>query len=161
MAFRRGGGKPPKWNISFSVKLRDGEYKKGPSIGLWPSDQGPTMARGTTKGEYAESLAAFFDRYARKENGISVSLFENEGKSSRRNRDDDDDDYEDRKRKRQDDDDDDDDDRPRKRHSRAEEDDDDDDDDLDEPEEETPRRKKVVKRKAPAKGKAKPKKRYG
>ena len=79
MAFqRRGGGgnaTKPKWNINFSVKVGN-EYKKGPSIGLWPADSGP-MARGSTKGEYAKQLADFFDQYCEKEFGISVSLFEN------------------------------------------------------------------------------------
>lgn len=156
MAFRRGGGKPPKWSISFSVRLREGEYKKGPSIGLWPADAGP-MARGTTKGEYAEQLAAFFDRYAGKESGISVSLFENDGKSfgKKKRRDDDDEEERSSRRRRSRDEDDDED-------SDSEDEDSDEatDEDSDDEDEERPAKKKSVK-KAAGKKPAKKKRKFG
>ena len=153
MAFRRGGGgRQPKWSISFSVKIRDGEYKKGPSIGLWPADSGP-MARGSCKGEYLEKLAAFFDRYARKSNGISVSLFENDnegGGRSRRSRDDDDD-YEDRRSRRKEAEEDD-------EEEEEEEEEDEENEEEEEEEEERPRRRKkkpVAKKKVAKKKKRK------
>ena len=155
MAFRRGGGnRQPKWSISFSVKVGEGNYKKGPSVGLWPADSGP-MARGSCKGEYLDKLAEFFDRYSRKSNGISVSLFENDGKfGGKRKRDDDDDDYEDRRSRRREEED-----------EQEEEEDEEEDEELEEEkeeeEEERPRRKKTAAKKKAKKKTAKKERRYG
>jgi hypothetical protein len=141
---RRGGsGNKPKYSLQFSVKTSGGDYKKGPSIGLWDAESGP-MARGSTKGEYAEQLAEFFDKYCGKESGISVSLFENDEKSfgnKRKDRDDDDEDRSSRRRKKRDRDEDED----EEEEEEDEEDDDEeeeDDEEEDDEEEDEPKKKK-------------------
>jgi hypothetical protein len=142
----KGGNRQPKWSLSFSVRVGEGNYKKGPSIGLWPAEEGP-MARGTTKGEYAEKLAEFFERYASKSSGISVSLFENDGKfGKKKSRDDDDEEERSSRRKRSRDDDDDEEEDEEEEEEDDEEDEDEEDEEEEDEEEEKPAKKKKAKK---------------
>ena len=75
-----GSGNQPNFNLVFTAK--DGrEYVKGPNVGMWDADKGP-KARGSIKGEYLEKLIDFLKDFDR--DGVSVALFENDGKGSSR-----------------------------------------------------------------------------
>jgi hypothetical protein len=75
-----GSGNQPNFNLVFTAK--DGrEYVKGPNVGMWDADKGP-KARGSIKGEYLEKLIDFLKDFDR--DGVSVALFENDGKGSGR-----------------------------------------------------------------------------
>lgn len=151
MAFRRNGGghKHPNLRVSFSVRVGEGKYKKGPSFGLWENEEGGSVkAKGSVKGEYAQALCEFLDHYG--DRGVSVALFDNEednggySKKKRRFRDEDDDDDE----------------YGKKRHRDEEEDEEEEDEDEEEEEEDEKPAKRPAK-KTPVAKKAKSKKRFG
>ena len=127
MAFkRRGGHKRPEYSIATSVMIRKGKYKKGPSFGMWKSDNGP-IARGSVKEDYLGELGKFLRIAAQKEQSVSFALFKNKPK-----RDEDEDD---------DDDDDDDNDEEEEEDDEDEEDEDDDEEDEEEEEEKSSKRR--------------------
>lgn len=91
MAFRRGGSKRPEYSIATSVMIRKGKYKKGPSFGMWKSDNGP-IARGSVKEDYLGELGKFLRIAAQKEQSVSFALFKNKPKRDEDDEDEDEDD---------------------------------------------------------------------
>lgn len=120
MAFKRGGHTRPQFSISTSVFVRKGKYLKGPSFGLWESDNGP-IARGSVKEEYLDDLISFLTKAEKNEMSVSFALFKNDEKGGgKRGRDDDEGEYRSHRSRK---DDDEDEEKPRRR-KREEEDED-------------------------------------
>lgn len=125
MAYGKSSGNRPHYSISMSVAVQRGRYEKGPSFGLWVTDNGPgsgPMARGSIKGSYLKELISALRQAAADGNSVSFSLFKNSDQKKRRYEDDEDEDRnEDRRKERDRERDEDDDDRPRKKKPREEE----------------------------------------
>jgi hypothetical protein len=73
-----GGASRPTQFIAVTAPGRtNGEYEKGPAIGLWPTDggRGP-LARGSIKGEYLDKLDDFIHEQAKNRGSVSFAIFE-------------------------------------------------------------------------------------